>query len=60
MKLKAKPPMVLNQAEIGVPVPKLPSWGTPAMPSMRKASAMNRPPDTTKGSIWETPSMRCL
>ena len=52
--------MALSQADTGVPVPKEASWGTPAKPSMRKASAMKMPPATTKGSMWETPSISCL
>ena len=60
MKPKLTPPMPLNQAAAAVLVPKLPSCGAPAMVSMRKASAMKMPPATTKGSMCETPSIRCL
>ena len=60
MKLKLMPPMPLNQAAAGVAVPKLESCGAPAMVSMRNASAMKMPPATTNGSMWETPSIRCL
>ena len=60
MKPKLMPPMPLNQPATGVFEPKLPSCGAPKMVSMRNASAMKMPPATTNGSMWLTPSIRCL
>ena len=58
MKPKAMLPVFLRKAAKGV---LFPNWAVPAaLISARKARAMRMPPPMTKGSIWETPSIRCL
>ena len=53
-------PMVLNHfaTSFTVPNPERPAY--PAIKSMRYANAMKIPPATTKGSICDTPFIRCL
>ena len=60
IKPNATPPMFLNHADTGVPVPKPSSCGTPAKESIRNAMAIKIPPATTNGSMCDTPFIRCL
>ena len=66
MKENAAFPIPLKVAARGVMVPKfaLTSAETDAIStlivSIRKAMAIRIPPPTTKGSIWDTPFIRCI
>ena len=56
--LNAKPPISFKKAATGVPEPKV---AVPALfMSKRKAKAIKIPPPITKGSICETPFIKCL
>ena len=58
MKLKARLPVLLKKAARGVEEPKAAVPAAP--PSSRKDRAMTMPPPMTKGSMWDTPFIRCL
>ena len=58
MKLKAMFPALLKKAGRAQEEPKAAVPAAP--PSSRKDSAMMMPPPMTKGSMWDTPFIRCL
>ena len=61
IKLNAALPIQKITAATGLVWPKLPpALALPANVSIKKPKAISTPPPTTKGSIWDTPFIRCL